>query len=186
MPRIRMFFDITDYFEKYGFDDGNYSSLGYNAMSQTLKILNKHLQPFKIKASQLNESGCHNNCRIDLTLKNGTSLGGENVYCWSRQDWIVTLRGSRYKDPDSTADKVIEALSEADAELDRTLDEESLVDQTPDSELALLINSLEDPIARQKHEARLKSIQIEVIREMAKQAISTQDFIARLKVVVGE
>lgn len=76
-------FDLTDYFSKWGFgdgDDGVLQDLAYKNRERVIRLLNEEFKKagLPIKADEAGGGSIHNNCRIQMIR---TDLEGDDDEC---------------------------------------------------------------------------------------------------------
>lgn len=70
--------ELSDYFDKFGFGDGDYQDAGYECLSVAKDVLEEHLKPFGITVGIDPCLGMHNNCRLKfepVTVPSGLDGG---------------------------------------------------------------------------------------------------------------
>lgn len=166
MPEIyrNIYIGLEDYFSKFGFDDGNEEGIGWNNRDLAIRILNKHLKVFKIKADEIDVSSGHNNCQIafykeDKEIEIGYS-NSDDVF--SAEAWEEALGEPRKPAEQLSATRrrtfnIATAVEAASKEFDNeVLDDLSRVLQTPNKDLPLLVGKLKDEDAKKLYERLLK------------------------------
>jgi hypothetical protein len=166
---VKFVFSLIDYFDRYGFDEGNDSNIGDSYIKLAVEVLNKHLEPhglIVIDASKKNFS--HNSCRIIFENSEFSDIDQESLedqIGWeerlNREDKALKRDGriSHVNEEANAelAEKIVKAIVAAETEFDnRAQDDMSRVMNVADKDLPLLVGHIEDEDAKKILEWRLK------------------------------
>jgi hypothetical protein len=166
---VKFGFGLSDYFDNYGFNEGNESNLGDAHMKLAVEILNKHLEPFGFKVRD-DSTGMHNHnsCRIVFDNDDLSDIdcdGLEDTTVWedrlNEYDKALKRDGriSHINEEANAelAEKIVNAIVAAETEFDnRATDDMARVINCPDIDLPLLVGHIEDEDAKKILDWRLK------------------------------
>lgn len=176
MPEINFPIEIylSEFFDKYGFEDGQQEWIGWQFRATALDILNKHLCSTPIHAEEIDGSSSHNNCQIALFYNDDPRSQRDQQllddHPYSEIDtWTDILSNGTFDDLSSqkqekcrkAAHEIVAALGAAEEEFnDLVLDDFSRLANTPDEDLPLLVGKLKDGNAKKLYERLLKGVSI--------------------------
>lgn len=133
MPKLMVetYFDLGDYFNKYGFgdgDDGTAKDAGYNWRFTAIEILNSEFKRSKLGIvfdDEGPESSLHNSCTIGCRMADGAELDV------SADDDRLDLTCVQFDEDEKANDKVVERVKKAFARAYHRFEERVLKSSKP-------------------------------------------------------
>lgn len=123
---------LEDYFSKYGFgdgDDGASTDLGFQYRATAIDIVNEALKKWKLPflAQESDTSSIHNNCRIDVVHKSGSSIRDYLEIDMDDGKATLSVQNNEGEEDEKLADKVKAALEEAHKNFEKVLTKKQTV-----------------------------------------------------------
>ena len=146
----RTWISLKDYFDRYGFEDGEDSTIGWKVRTKALKILNENLMDTPISVEEEEGLSTHNICRLAFSY-NGDPLDTDVGNMFKESHWedvlshniFDNLPPDKKKNCSEMARDIVRALRCSSDEFDEiTKDDITCILQTPNSDLPLLITKL--------------------------------------------
>jgi len=160
---------LEDYFSRHGFNDGADSGYGWDLIKKAKEIINKHLEPFGLIVDEDDCPTDYNGCQLcfredEFNGIDGFEMQDENL--WEEaleleeQQRVLEGRLTKVNKPQiaKRASEIVKAIKAAMSEFDREAsDDMAKVLRATSEELPLLVGHVEDEIAKNILEWRLKA-----------------------------